>query len=111
MATNDISTGDKDLPGTGRVYVELEGIRRAREMLLVGLASFGEIERQEYYQDTRELIGQIRPKDERVIHPTGSNGTVSDFAEALRWVSGLEWDLLHQEEPDSHPSNAAINTV
>ncbi len=65
MATNDTSTGSKRIPGTGNVYVEIECIRGARDMLLTGLASFGEIERQEYYQDRRELIGDVRPRGDR----------------------------------------------
>lgn len=53
-----------------------------RDALLIGLASYGEIER---LCDAAFPPGQLD-----VIHPTGSADTVGDFAEALRHVARAE---------------------
>jgi hypothetical protein len=63
-----------------------ESLEKIRDMLLIGLASYGEIERLENAQKLEKLCETKIPEDLRVIHPTGSADTVSDFAEALRQV-------------------------
>lgn len=66
--------------------LDLEDTQTIREALLVGLASYGEIERVRDLQDQAELCGRPAVGPLRVLHPTGSAGTVSRFAEALRLI-------------------------
>lgn len=61
-------------------------IRRA---LLVGLASYGEIERLTDVAELLDELGQL-PKGLMPIHPTGSANTVSEIADALRLLDSLE---------------------
>jgi hypothetical protein len=62
-----------------------ESLEKIREVLLIGLASYGEIERLSHAQQIEKLRGNEIPEDLRVIH-TGSVETVSEFAEALIYV-------------------------
>lgn len=57
-------------------------IRRA---LLIGLASYGELERVINWADTQKELGC--ETDLKPLHPTGSAETVLVFAEALTYVS------------------------
>lgn len=77
---NEQATKSVQHPST--VTVERDELTHLREMLLVGLASFGELER--IRSDPRT------PESLRVIHPTGSCDTVSRFADALRVLHYLE---------------------
>ena len=63
-----------------------ESLEKIREMLLIGLASYGEIERLENAQVIEKRCGNEIAELLQVIHPTGDAATVSDFAEALRNV-------------------------
>jgi len=77
----------KALDGIARPPVEWAIDSRARDVircaLLVGLASFGEIERLANQQELQEAIGRPIEKRLKVIHPTGSPDTTADFAAAL----------------------------
>jgi len=64
-----------------------EDITRIPAALVIGLASFGEIERLSDAQEIRAMRGKPVKKDLRVIHPTGASGTVTRFADAL-WLLG-----------------------
>lgn len=59
---------------------------------MIGLASYGEIERLSDAQQTEALRGKEIPKNLRVIHPAPSPETVADFAEALDNVD----QVMHQ---------------
>ncbi len=67
-------------------------IRRA---LLIGLASYAEIERLEDSQASRMRCGFEVQEDVRVIHPTGSKDTLVQFAAALR---SLEYSKMPESE-------------
>jgi len=54
-----------------------------RHALIVGLAAYGEIERLVNEQAILESCGIGMPEGMRVVHPTGSPVTVSEFATAL----------------------------
>ncbi|MEO8384370.1 MAG: hypothetical protein ABI583_03940 [Betaproteobacteria bacterium] len=75
---------------SGEITVEVEAIRLIREMMLIGLASFGEIERLIDRQRFRESMGESVPDDDKVIHATGCSDTVVNFADALRVLDSLE---------------------
>lgn len=71
--------------------LEPEAIRGIRSALLIGLSSFGEIEKLDNaYRIHTQLGGESIPDDLRPIHPTGSVDTVSIFADALRAINTLE---------------------
>lgn len=59
------------------------------DLLLVGLQSFGEIERQRNTWKLHKLGGENPHEDLRAIHPTGDAETVSKFADALRLTRNL----------------------
>ncbi|MCB2264415.1 MAG: hypothetical protein LGR52_15970 [Candidatus Thiosymbion ectosymbiont of Robbea hypermnestra] len=61
-------------------------IARIRDVLLIGLASYGEIERLSNAQTTHATVGVAVKEDLRVIHPTGAADTVSRFVDALRFL-------------------------
>lgn len=69
----------------------LSKLRAIRHALLIGLDSFGEVER---VIDEYELAEHLRPgmlrKKLCPVHPTGSNETIGQFAEALRFVDIME---------------------
>lgn len=75
------------------VLLEMEQVERIRHAMLVGLAAFGEIERLQSAQFVAEQIGGDVPADIqqqlKVVHPTGSSETVSDFADALREIERI----------------------
>ncbi|WP_296701564.1 hypothetical protein [Thiocapsa sp. UBA6158] len=59
------------------------------DLLLVGLQSFGEIERLLNGAKLQQLAGEPVPEMMRPIHPTGDAETVSKFADALRLTRNL----------------------
>jgi hypothetical protein len=71
-----------------------ETLRECHWMLLIGLASFGEIER---LQNAHIIHGRFTEihEDLRVTHPTGSAETVRKFAEAL-----INLDILMRQMRD-----------
>jgi hypothetical protein len=62
---------------------EVTTIRRA---LLVGLTSFGEIERLRDAADGFEMAGVPVAEQLKATHPTGAPDTASDFAAALSFL-------------------------
>lgn len=79
---------DNSTRPTSRV-LDCDDIALIREALLIGLASYGEIERLQNEQNLCALTGNPVTADLAVIHPTGSADTVGLFAAALR---SLPWD-------------------
>jgi hypothetical protein len=72
-------------------------LEKCRDMLLVGLASYGEVERVWYAQQQCE---STIPDDLRVLDPTGNCTTTGEFAEALRYVDILMHEIRdHTEAP------------
>ncbi len=65
-------------------------VRQLRKVVLIGLASFGEIERLSNQQEIMTACNRSIPDQMRVIHPTGCAETVSDFANALRLLDLME---------------------
>lgn len=65
---------------------EVKAIRRA---LLIGLTSYGEIERLCNQAGIQELCGTPLPEEARPLHPTGSADTVGVFADALVYLDAL----------------------
>lgn len=74
--------------------IGLEEIRAIRKALVIGLSSFGEIERLgnacAFHSDV--------PEDLHPLHPTGNADTVGDFADALAYVGHLEDERIQSLE-------------
>lgn len=87
-------------------FIGIEDIRLIREALLIGLSSFGEIDRMDNAYDTHvSVCGEQIPDDLRPIHPTGSTDTVGTFADALRMLDSLEWSIEeHKRETARCPA-------
>lgn len=60
-----------------------EDVQAIRRALIIGLDSYGEIERVLGYADAMKTAGQELPKDAIPLHPTGSDQTIGFFASAL----------------------------
>lgn len=67
----------------------LEKIKIIRRALLIGLASYGEVERVTNEVGMAELGKKEIPKGIKPIHPTGCSDTVGEFADALRFLEEL----------------------
>lgn len=65
-------------------------IRKIREALLIGLESFGELERVIDQFQLLESCGRPASKELRPIHPTGAPDTIGVFAAALRLLELME---------------------
>ena len=69
----------------GAIVLDEEARNEIIKALLIGLDSFGEIERLgDAYLARAELSGEHLPDDLKPIHPTGMSDTVGIFASALR---------------------------
>lgn len=64
--------------------LDAQSASTVREMLLIGLASWGELGRIGDELDALRTCGRAVPEGVRPILPDGSNDTVCRFAEALR---------------------------
>ena len=73
--------------------IGMEGIRAIRRALLIGLDSFGEVERVASEFHGYEKMGMTPADGLLPIHPTGSPCTIGEFAAALRELEGLEDEL------------------
>ena len=74
--------------------IDLAACRSIRKALLVGLASLGEVERVSREVSFRSEVGESIPDELRPIHPTGTDDTIGNFAEALMYVDVIENELL-----------------
>lgn len=70
------------------ITLELEQANAILDALLIGLASYGEIERLDNACDVLRSCQTALPAEMRPIHPTGSAETVSDFATAISLLHG-----------------------
>ncbi|HZQ61641.1 MAG TPA: hypothetical protein VFC24_09850 [Casimicrobiaceae bacterium] len=80
MAVNDSSKG---------TLITDEELRSLLNVTLVGLASYGEVERLYEACQSLELFNRAVPEELRVIHPTASSETIGEFADALRILARL----------------------
>lgn len=66
-------------------------IRKIREALLIGLESFGEVERVIDRHESLTRFTNNKPDRElRPLHPTGAPNTIGVFAAALRLLENME---------------------
>lgn len=78
--------------------IDLETCRAIRKALIIGLSSFGEIERLDNaYAMHTGIAGEEIPDDLRPMHPTGAADTVGHFAEALAAVDWIESEIRDTE--------------
>jgi hypothetical protein len=63
--------------------LDAEEVRAIRKAMLIGLDSYGEIERLSNQADCNDI-----PEEWKPIHPTGSSETIGQFATALRYLEG-----------------------
>jgi hypothetical protein len=67
-----------------KYVLDHDQVKQIRHALLIGLDSFGEIERLVNARELHELGGDKLPEELCALHPTGAADTVSLFAGALR---------------------------
>lgn len=95
--------------GEGREVCE--SLEKCREMLLIGLASYGELERLENAQEVQQMCGMIEiPEELLAIHPTGSAATVSDFAAALINVDQVILEIRKRTEQEPEAQAKAVQS-
>lgn len=92
-STSSTKNGIHDTPSIGipadrfsmsADILDRDSLSNIRQALLIGLSSFGEIER---LTDYFALMGsEDLPEGIRPTHPTGSPDTINKFADALRMV-------------------------
>ena len=103
MAERNFRTTTCDMPPESDISIAIstEDIRELRSVILIGLSSFGEVDRlrdEVAGLDAALDAAQIPyPGALRPIHPTGSNDTISQFAEALRILERLAWSAGQAE--------------
>lgn len=71
---------------TNELTLERDQIKVIINALLIGLDSYGEIERLESAAGVLELCKSEVPESLRPLHPTGSAETIGVFAAALRFL-------------------------
>jgi hypothetical protein len=78
MAIENVAQGGDNIPAI-------------RQALLIGLESFGEVERLTDRHQTLSQFGKAKPDDGLMpIHPTGAADTIGVFATALRLLDDIE---------------------
>lgn len=68
------------------VVLNKEDIAMIRDVILIGLASYGEVQKMLNMQQAYEVADREWPIPERVLDPTGDVATISKFADALRTI-------------------------
>ena len=58
-----------------------------RHALIIGLSSYGEIERLCNYAEMMKQIGEPLPECAVPLHPTGTDETIGPFADALAYLN------------------------
>ncbi|MFB1488398.1 MULTISPECIES: hypothetical protein [unclassified Thiocapsa] len=81
-------TDTTDIDTCARI-IEEDTLELVTDMLLVGLQSYGEVERLTAAADICELGGRRLPRSMRPIDPAGDPETISKFADALRLIRNL----------------------
>lgn len=70
----------------GSLLLNPDEVKAVRHALLIGLDSYGEIERLTNEVEFHKMRGGADLGELRPLHPTGSAHTVGDFAAALRFL-------------------------
>jgi hypothetical protein len=71
------------------IQLDAEAVQAIRHALIVGLDSYGEVERLCEYAAAMESVGSPLPDSATPRHPTGSRETVGQFAAALARLNSL----------------------
>lgn len=71
------------------ITLDAEQVKAIRSALIIGLSSFGEIERLCNRADIHESYEAPLPEGLKPIHPTGCADTVGVFANALAYLNDL----------------------
>ena len=69
------------------ITLDAEDVVEIRRALLIGLQSYGEIERISSFVKALKQLGREVPGDCMPIHPTGSDSTIGSFADALHHLN------------------------
>jgi hypothetical protein len=85
-----------------KYVLDHDQVKQIRHALLIGLASFGEIERLVNAGELHELGGDKIPENLHALHPTGAADTVSEFAAALLYL-----DYSKSDPESAQPRGAA----
>lgn len=67
-----------------------EEVTMVRRALLIGLGSYGEIQRLRNAVELCKMAGESVPREMHPIDPTGSAHTICEFSEALRAMEHAE---------------------
>lgn len=79
--------------------LDLDACRAIRSALLIGLESFGEIERiEDAFKVHADICGTAIPSDLRPQHPSATADTVGRFAAALNFLDILEDEIRETAE-------------
>lgn len=76
-------TPQQETPDPMKRGLNEEEVTMVRRALLVGLESYGEIQRLQNAVELCKMAGESVPKQMKPFDPTGSADTICDFAEAL----------------------------
>ena len=74
-------------PDPNMLALDREDAEAIIDSLLVGLSSFGEVERVRDLFGVYCSVGHDLPKDLMPLHPTGTSDTIAQFANALRLLT------------------------
>jgi hypothetical protein len=86
MADADSTLRQGGSMNDGAITLDREAVAAIRRALLIGLSSFGEIERIDNQCGLIKIGGDNVPEGLTPIHPTGSCDTIGEFAAALRYL-------------------------
>jgi hypothetical protein len=86
-------------------------IKAIREALLIGLESFGEVERLTWRCDSLEAAGTKFSAELRPMHPTGTADTVGVFAGALRLLDTLGPECANPRDTDAYEIYETIKAI
>lgn len=87
----------------------LVSLEKIREVLVIGLGCYGEIERLSDAQKTQALLGRAIPEGLRVQHPAKSPEIVGDFAAALDYVDLVKHQIRDWAEAVQAPEPGQPN--
>ncbi|MER2518975.1 MAG: DUF3077 domain-containing protein [Candidatus Accumulibacter phosphatis] len=68
------------------IELERDTVQMIRRALLIGLSSFGEVERVRGFIGTAKVCGREIPDDAMPLHPTDTDDVAGIFADALRFL-------------------------
>lgn len=86
-------------------------INAIRHALLIGLESFGEVERITWHFDSRQAAGAKVSAELRPMHPTGTAETVGVFAGALRLLDTLGAECADSKSINVYELHVTIKAI